>query len=63
MTSVLQYSLEQMFYEVIANAEDARASNMIILLDERSHKDKGHLVSPEMDDQTGPALLIYNGES
>lgn len=52
-----------MLYEVIANAEDAKANNMIILLDERDHKDFGGLVSPEFEDQSGPALVIFNSQS
>ncbi|KAK9896543.1 hypothetical protein P389DRAFT_196634 [Cystobasidium minutum MCA 4210] len=55
-----QYSLEQMMYEVIANAEDAGAHRVVLVLDERDYSDKGALVSPEMADQMGPALLIYN---
>lgn len=62
LASAHQYSLEQMMYEVIANAEDAGAHRVVLVLDERDYSDKGALVSPEMADQMGPALLIYNGE-
>ena len=51
-----------MLYEIIANAEDAGASKLAMILDDRDYSEKGTLVSPDMGDQMGPALLVYNSK-
>ncbi|XP_051132159.1 uncharacterized protein LOC127252147 isoform X2 [Andrographis paniculata] len=46
-------------FELVQNAEDAGASNVIFLLD-KTHYGTSSLLSPEMGDWQGPALYCFN---
>ncbi|RZB94315.1 sacsin-like [Glycine soja] len=46
-------------FEMVQNAEDAGASEVIFLLD-KSHYGTSSILSPEMADWQGPALYCYN---
>ena len=45
--------------ELLQNADDAKASKMYVILDERTHEG-GRLLSEEWQDLQGPALLVWN---
>jgi sacsin len=45
--------------ELLQNADDAKASKMYVILDQRTHKG-GCLLSEKWQDLQGPALLVWN---
>lgn len=55
-----QYSEERAVLEFLANGIDAGASDFQIVLDETDHSTKSLLVSPNMSQLQGPALILYN---
>ncbi|KAI3443790.1 hypothetical protein Pfo_000455 [Paulownia fortunei] len=65
LTTRLRHILEMyadgpaVLFELVQNAEDAGASNVIFLLD-KSHYGTSSLLSPEMGDWQGPALYCFN---
>ena len=55
-----QYSIEQAFNEFLANATDAGAAKLNILVDERTFGARS-ILSPEMAAlQTSPSVIIHN---
>ena len=54
------YSEERSFLEFLANAIDAGASKFQVVLDESEHSTKALLISPNMSQLKGPALILYN---
>ena len=54
------YSEERAFLEFLANAIDAGASDFQVFLDEIDHSTTSPLISPNMSQLQGPALLLYN---
>lgn len=65
LTTRLKHILEMyadgpgILFELVQNAEDAGASEVIFLLD-KTHYGTSSLLSPEMADWQGPALYCYN---
>ncbi|XP_021724690.1 uncharacterized protein LOC110692006 isoform X2 [Chenopodium quinoa] len=65
LTTRLKHILEMyadgpgILFELVQNAEDAGASEVIFLLDKTQYKTSS-LLSPEMADWQGPALYCYN---
>lgn len=58
-----RYSVASTFKEYLANADDAGTAHQINwLLDERQHP-KVHLMTYELQDYQGPALLVHNDGS
>jgi hypothetical protein len=57
--TLLQYTIEQAFNELLANACDAGATNFGMLLDERSHSQE-NLLSENMVELQGPGLIVHN---
>ncbi|KAJ1555227.1 hypothetical protein HK096_006500, partial [Nowakowskiella sp. JEL0078] len=58
---ILDYTKNTIFFELIQNADDAKASKFEILLDTRVHEKKETLFSPMMFDwNQGPCIWIYN---
>jgi sacsin len=57
-----RYPVESTFREYLANADDAGATEINWLLDERSHTTQG-LLTEEMAQVQGPALLVHNNSS
>jgi C4-type Zn-finger protein len=55
-----QYSPERSFFEAVANAVDAGATRVSILLDETSHAEVGDFLTQEMADFQGRSLVIHN---
>ncbi|KAL3825148.1 hypothetical protein ACJIZ3_021177 [Penstemon smallii] len=65
LTTRLRHILEMyadgpsVLFELVQNAEDAGASNVVFLLD-KTHYGTSSLLSPEMGDWQGPALYCFN---
>jgi hypothetical protein len=55
-----QYSPERSFFEAVANAVDAGATRVSILLDETSHAQVGDFLTQEMAGFQGRSLVIHN---
>ena len=54
------YDIAYSFSEFVANADDAKATEVTFMLDEASHPAE-HLLAPQLAQfQRGPALLIHN---
>ena len=49
----------QIFKELLQNADDAKASELVLLLDKRTHG-TATLSSPDMEHWQGPALLVFD---
>ncbi|EDN92385.1 hypothetical protein SS1G_08248 [Sclerotinia sclerotiorum 1980 UF-70] len=58
-TTLDRYPIESTFKEYLANADDAKASAVNWMLDPRQHP-TDHLLTEEMKDLQGPALLVHN---
>lgn len=60
--TLTRYTIESTFKEFLANADDCKdATELNWLLDERSHDDKKkYLLTEELRDFQGPALLVHN---
>lgn len=54
------YSEERAFLEFLANAMDAGAADFQVFLDEIDHSNENPLISPNMSQLQGPALVLYN---
>ncbi|KAK0103147.1 hypothetical protein ONS95_014947 [Cadophora gregata] len=55
-----RYTIESTFREYLANADDTEGASMISwVLDDRKHPSRT-LITPEMEELQGPALLVYN---
>ena len=58
-----EYSeIDDVFKELIQNADDAEAGVIKFLIDWRQHKTE-HLLKPEMASWQGPALYVYNDKT
>lgn len=58
--TISRYSAQSTFKEFLANAEDCRkAGQLNWLLDERYHPQE-YLLTPELKDYQGPAMLVHN---
>jgi sacsin len=58
-----RYPVETTFKEYLANADDVGTAHQINwLLDNRNHP-KGSLLTPELSDMQGPALMVHNDGS
>ena len=58
-----EYSeIDDVFKELIQNADDAEASVIKFLIDWRQHKTE-HLLTPKMAPWQGPALYVYNDKT
>jgi hypothetical protein len=55
-----QYTPEQSFLEFVANAVDAGATKVELVLDDTSHHADGDLLTGKMGQFQGPSLVIYN---
>ncbi|KAF5872292.1 putative protein binding protein [Botrytis fragariae] len=58
-TTLDRYPIESTFKEYLANADDSKASAVHWMLDPRHHPTE-NLLTPEMKDLQGPALLVHN---
>ncbi|RIA90183.1 hypothetical protein C1645_164871 [Glomus cerebriforme] len=62
---IKDYKITSLFKEFLQNADDAKATQFLIVVDERqiptTTKKKG-LLSDEMEDWQGPAIWIYNNK-
>ncbi|KAF7947521.1 hypothetical protein EAE96_008608 [Botrytis aclada] len=58
-TTLDRYPVESTFKEYLANADDSKASAVHWMLDPRHHPTE-NLLTPEMKDLQGPALLVHN---
>lgn len=58
-TTLDRYPIDSTFKEYLANADDAKASAVHWLLDPRQHP-TDNLLTEEMQDLQGPALLVHN---
>ncbi|ESZ90668.1 hypothetical protein SBOR_8948 [Sclerotinia borealis F-4128] len=58
-TTLDRYPIESTFKEYLANADDAKASAVHWMLDSRHHS-TDNLLTEEMKDLQGPALLVHN---
>ncbi|TGO40070.1 hypothetical protein BHYA_0043g00420 [Botrytis hyacinthi] len=58
-TTLDRYPIESTFKEYLANADDSKASAVHWMLDTRHHPTE-NLLTPEMKDLQGPALLVHN---
>jgi sacsin len=56
-----RYTVETTFKEYLANADDCESATQLNwLLDEREDHPKQHLLTKELRDYQGPALLVHN---
>jgi hypothetical protein len=55
-----QYTPEQSFLEFVANAVDAGATKVELVLDNTCHQVDGDLITSEMRQFQGPSLVVYN---
>jgi sacsin len=54
-----RYPVETTFREYLANADDAKASEVNWLLDDTQYQGR-NLIAPSMKQFQGPALLVHN---